>query len=141
MTRLLVIVVSWFPSAVQTSEFPDGEQVRSGFVGVIVSVPPLSVVSGTWLPPAVATKLNGVEDSVPVMVPPLAGETVIAVMSPRYTVAVAVALRPCTLAVIVAVPSERPSKELLVGLENVATDGVSLDHVMPVVTAPVLPLL
>jgi hypothetical protein len=71
----------------------------------------------------------------------LVGDTVIAEIPPRYTVAEAVALRPCTLAVIVAVPIETPSREPLLGLENDATEGVSLDHEMPVVTTPVLPLL
>jgi hypothetical protein len=109
--------------------------------GVIVKIPPFVVVIGIWLPLAVAVKVNVAVWLVLTVAVPLVGVTVMALIPPRNTVAVAVPLTACAFAVIVVVPNENPCSVLLVGLVNEATDGSELDHVTPLPTWPVLPSL
>ena len=121
-------------AAEQTIEFPEAVQVTNVVAGVIVKTPPLEVVIGIWLPLAVAVKVKVATAPVWTLATPLVGLTVIELIPPRNTVAVAVPLTACALAVIVVVPSENPCSRLLVGLENEATEGSELDHVTPLPT-------
>ena len=95
---------------------------------MIVRIPPFEVVIGIWLPLAVAVNVKVATAPVWTLATPLVGLTVMELIPPRNTVAVAVPLTACAFAVIVVVPSENPCSRLLVGLENDATDGSELDQ-------------
>ena len=121
-------------AAEQIIESPEAAQVTNVVAGVIVRIPPFEVVIGIWLPLAVAVNVKVATAPVWTLATPLVGLTVMELIPPRNTVAVAVPLTACAFAVIVVVPSENPCSRLLVGLENDATDGSELDQVTPLPT-------
>src|SRR5580692_5331678 len=129
------------PSVEHTSVLPEAAQERSVplVLGVMVRIPPLSVVISTGPPLAVAVNVNVAVLRVVLSTLPLVGLTEMAVMPPRKTVALAEAVTAWAFAWMVAVPRETPWSEPP-GV-TVATAGVSLDHETPLETTPVLPSL
>jgi len=135
------VAATALPSVEHTSWSPDAMQLRSLplVVGVMVRIPPLSVVIVTGAPLAVAVKVNETEPKLVLSTVPLVGLTAMAEIPPRNTVAVADAVTAWALAEMVAVPSETPMSAPPAVM--LATLGVSLDHETPLDTRPVLPSL
>src|SRR5450631_1967931 len=103
---------------------------------MITKVPPLSVVMKSG-GAGDAAKVKGAGVVPPLVTPPLVGLTVIDVTLP-ITVAVAVPLRACADAVIVAVPATAPNAAPLLGSANV-TFPLLLDQETPLVICFLVP--
>ncbi len=90
-------------------------------------------VMSTCAPFAVALAVKSAGNPDVMETVPELGLTVMAVTPLRKTVAVAVALSPSALAVIMAVPKDTPDNTPLAG-STVATRGESLDQLTPLLT-------